>query len=446
MEAVVSSELSWGVYFAQAALYMTILYTYFASVFEMRYRAWVTAGAYVVAAAADTSVMEIWSGGAANIIKSVLVFSLLIHLYRGSLRVRIERTLLIYMLAIVADTATALAIAFATQIPITEHQFGTVEYLYGMLGSKIFLTVLAKVVRDKLGHGMPRKLPALHWFALIVTPAGSIVILYNFLFMRAHSAMDAISAIIVVVINFIVLQVYDKILADYEAETKNKLLEEQIKYYGYQNYLATSSERIRHNVTHDLKNLLVGLRSDLQNQRLGRAEERIDSLLGDITYHEGPSQSGNFAVDAIINFKASIAAQEDVRIVVTALLPQNLDLDPSGITLVLGNALDNAIEAVRQIAEPGRRLIRVGLDYRQEALYLEVANPYTGEALTDKAGQLLSRKRGYRQPGVGMQSIRSALADGKGAVIVNSEGGEFRLQIVLYGIKIRENSTTGDAI
>ncbi len=110
-------------------------------------------------------------------------------------------------------------------------------------------------------------------------------------------------------------------------------------------------------------------------------------------------------------------------------------MDSSNICLLLGNALDNAVEAAEQVPDVSKRVIQVRIDYRQEALFLEIVNPYCGEIATDARGQYLSRKREYSTAGIGMQSMRKALAGNKGAMEVNHEDNCFCLRMVLYGVK-----------
>lgn len=429
--------LTWITYIVTGAIYMAILYTYFASVFDMRYGTLPTVVVYALVYTADMFFMYLHNG-IANIIVSILALTFLIHLYLGNLKTRISIAAFIYLASFLADFLTAYATVLAENISVEQIEFGTLEFLYGLLASKILLAIFAKVLSNIIKQRRLPKLSTLHWIALIITPSGSIFILHNFLVLHEHAtphAFDIISSVIVVIINFIVINVYDKILADYEANVRNKLLEEQVKYFSYQNFLAEASEGLIRKTRHDIKNLLVGFRADIQNNKLDNLENRITEILGEINVLEGPAKSGNIAIDSIVNFKANMARKHQVHFSLNLKIPKNLNVDSSMICLILGNALDNAIEATEKIKCASKKIVQIYMSYKQETLFLQIVNPYDGKVITKRGGRILSSKRGFIEEGIGLQSIRNTLHNNDGDIDITHDNNEFCVSIALYGIK-----------
>lgn len=433
--------LTWITYIVAGAIYMAILYTYFASTFDMRYSARVTIGVYIVIYCSDIFSMYI-DNEITNIITSIIVFGVLIYLYLGNLKTRISMAVFIYLAAFLSEYLAAYSIVFINGTAITDIVFGTPEFLYGLLVAKVLLAVFAKILSNITKRRKLPKLTTLHWLALIVTPVGSIFVLHNFLYLtpQAPNISDMISSIIVVIINFIVITVYDKILADYEASVKNKLLEEQVKYYSYQNFLAESSEKLVCKTKHDIKHLLIAFKADIQNNKQDDVEIRINELLGEINSLDGPAKSGNIAVDAIINFKVDFARKRQIYFSLELKIPQNLELDSSAVCSILGNALDNAIEATEKVSNTSKRIIQLDMSYKHETIFLKIVNPFIGEIATDKRGHFLSAKRGFREEGIGLQSIKNTVTNNGGDIDVEFKNNEFCVSIMLYGIKTSEKT------
>ena len=430
-------ELTWVAYIISVLIYMAVLYIYFASAFEMRYSAKVTAVAYIVIFATDFLFVPP-QAGRINILINVIAFALLISLYMGNLRTRISMALFIYIVAFLSDFIAAYTILLIVAIPIAEIVFGTPEFIYGLLISRVFLAIFAKILFNITTRRKLPRLSALHWVALVVPPAGSIFVLYNFLYLRGHSVADIISSMIVVVTNFIVINVFGKILADFEASKKNEILEEQLKHYNYQSFLAQESERLIIKTKHDIQGLLIGVKADIQMNKPHNVEKRIDELLGNIDSFNGSAQSGNLAIDSIINFKADVARKRKIYFSVELAIPKNIDVDSIIICQILGNALDNAIESTEKVADHSKRIVQVYMSYLHESLFLRIINSYEGEVVTDGKGRMLSSKRGFRSEGIGLQNIRNAVADNRGDVGVTYEDAEFVLSITLYGIKAND--------
>lgn len=434
--------LTWITYIVVGAIYMAILYTYFVSAFDMRYGFRGTVGAYVLIYLVDILFLYI-NSAIANIVTSVIIFGVLIYLCIGSLKIRISSAIFIYLAAFLADYLTAYTIVFFKGISIDGIKFGTPEFLYGLLISKILLAVFAKLLLNITKQRQLPKMTTLHWIALIITPVGSIFVLHDFLFLHAHISpdiADITSSIIIVIINFIVINVYDKILADYETSVKNKLLEEQVKYYSYHSFLAEASEKLIRKTKHDIKYLLVSFQSDIKNNKVDDVEKRITELLGDIHSLDGPAKTGNIAIDAIINFKSDIARQRRISFSLELNIPEDLEIDSSVTCSILGNALDNAVEATDKVKDPSKRIIQICMSYKQESLFIRIVNPFDGKIITNAKGQILSAKRNFHEEGIGLQSIKSSLRDNCGNVEVKYKNNEFCISILLYRIKTREEN------
>ena len=102
------------------------------------------------------------------------------------------------------------------------------------------------------------------------------------------------------------------------------------------------------------------------------------------------------------------------------------------ICLILGNLLENAVEAARKVDE--KRYIKLQMKYDRNNLLLCIANNYKGRLIKTKDKKLKSTKLDAGNHGVGLASVHRAAAKYHGNVFIDDSVPEqFLIRVVLYG-------------
>ena len=114
------------------------------------------------------------------------------------------------------------------------------------------------------------------------------------------------------------------------------------------------------------------------------AEKYLIEFIGDAMIKtEEFSKSGNFAIDALLNYKNRIAESKNIKIKLEQRIPTTLPYKASDLCIILGNLLDNAIEASENCAN---KEIDVYIVYAKNRLKISTKNYYEGEINKDKEG------------------------------------------------------------
>jgi len=101
------------------------------------------------------------------------------------------------------------------------------------------------------------------------------------------------------------------------------------------------------------------------------------------------------------------------------------------IYALLGNALDNAIEAVSKYEEVEKRVVSLTISSKNDFLCIQTNN-YVDEELQFKDGLPLStKKRNRAYHGFGMKSMKHLTEKYGGTLVVSQEKNIFMLQIIL---------------
>ncbi len=85
-------------------------------------------------------------------------------------------------------------------------------------------------------------------------------------------------------------------------------------------------------------------------------------------------KTGNVMADAIINSKISLAKSKNIKLDVTAKVPEELPISDVEFCIIFGNLMDNAIEACEKIFSEEKRFIRIYIGIFKKQFYISVTN------------------------------------------------------------------------
>lgn len=107
--------------------------------------------------------------------------------------------------------------------------------------------------------------------------------------------------------------------------------------------------------------------------------------------------SGNLNVDAILNSKLSMALKKDIALDYKATVPPKLKVTDLDLCVILGNLIDNAMEACETV-ESGR-FIRLYIGVFKQQLYISLSNA-TSEVVRKLDEEYITQKRGNHGHGL----------------------------------------------
>lgn len=152
---------------------------------------------------------------------------------------------------------------------------------------------------------------------------------------------------------------------------------------------------------HDLKNHIDLLRLLLREKKYEEMEDYLRIFGESVDSLALPVRSGNLVVDALLADKAARAKREQIRVELSLCDLRGLPLRPDEICSLLGNLLDNAIEAAGRAAEG--RFLAVEWVERKTDYFLRVRNAVPEECgsarASEKNGSGRSGKAGVAEDG-----------------------------------------------
>ena len=152
-------------------------------------------------------------------------------------------------------------------------------------------------------------------------------------------------------------------------------------------------------------------------------------LNDDLTTVDTVLKTGNVMVDAILNSKLSLIKSKNITVNAKATVPSNLQISEIDLCTIIGNLLDNAMEACLRQDRHEERFIRVYIGVLKKQLYICVTNSVGGEI--KKVGRIYLSTKNSEAHGFGLLRIDRIAEKYDGYVNRQNEEGAFATEVML---------------
>lgn len=306
-------------------------------------------------------------------------------------------------------------------------------YIFGIVISKLLgiITVLAIKYLLPKNHKLiaPKKL-----LTMFFIPFSTVIVLmffYSFFISlpvqnESTTTAAAICCCVLMVSNLLVFTLTNHLYEDAEKDIRLKTADSMIKVQAEQ-----YKEIMKHNdyvlkFRHDQKHFLSGLKSEMMSNNHKNALNAVNEQL-DILNFPIFTESKNGFIGAIINSKAEEAKKDNIEIDFSYRNLKLINIPSIDLSIILGNLLDNAIEASQKIESIDQRKIRISVTVHNNHVFINTENNV--EEDVDTNNLITTKPNGIH--GFGIISIKNIAEKYDGEAIFNCVDKTFKANIVL---------------
>ncbi len=263
---------------------------------------------------------------------------------------------------------------------------------------------------------------------LLVIPAMSVIVLSALMLGEPPKMYAILISGCMLMINISVFYLYNVLIENYIHLRDNDIYKQQT--YAYQNQLEVimeSGNRVRA-LRHDMKNHILALQALVQRKEAEETNKYLDSMKNFMTNPEEYVKTGNDTVDSLLNYKIQ-KANEVLNVVETKIsIPEQLCLRSFDLNVLLGNLLDNAIDASMQ-TEDKKLKITIRLD--RGILFLNIYN--SCQRIADgKSDFSDTTKEDKVNHGIGLKNVRRIVEKYHGDITFLYENGSVETNVMMY--------------
>ncbi len=178
---------------------------------------------------------------------------------------------------------------------------------------------------------------------------------------------------------------------------------------------------------HDMRHLLRLISA----QQSDSTRREIDSIRELIDVYDSRVDTGNEVLNLLLAEKGLICQKEKIHLNCVADGKRLAFMEPTDIYSLFGNAIDNAVEAVRLVEDPEMRIITLTVIGAMEMTSICVENYYQGSRLTLTDGLPATSKADKDYHGYGIKSMRYLVGRYQGELSISTDENIFSLKILL---------------
>lgn len=206
-------------------------------------------------------------------------------------------------------------------------------------------------------------------------------------------------------------------------ELMNQQIDEQKGYYNALTEQVLVEREIRHNFRHQV----AAIRGFLETDNIQGLREYCDDLELEQMGNIDLPYTGNAVADGVFYYYGQLAKAKNIRFSACCQL-KNISVSDQDLSIILGNALDNAVTAAESY--DGERYIEVLSEKKNDMLLITVDNSFDGKLLQEN-GKIYSKKRGKRQEGIGLLSVKKLCEKNGGSSKIEVDGNRFQASFLL---------------
>ncbi len=353
-------------------------------------------------------------------------------LYRFKWYTGILLSFLIVAVEMIAELTTTFLISFVFSVDTTTALTGIFQ-VTGILISKVFafiIIILIRIFRRKKAYGESLKRNII----IMIIPISTITVLllqyYSFVLMPNVNTISIFPSVIcysiLIISNIVVLNILEQVYLDNEKETQlifaNKIIIMQKEQY--QQLLTNNFNILR--IQHDHKNFILGLTNLLNTKQY---EKALMELQAQLAIHQSPHNSDcpTDIIGTIVSNKIFEANQKGILLEFSHSDFLNIKISEIDLAIILGNALDNAIEATQALIV-GNKIISLYIRVHNNQIIIIVKNPVNEDV---DVTQLKTTKKDPNQHGFGIISIKNIVDKYNGDVFFQCSNQTFEIHIVI---------------
>ena len=348
---------------------------------------------------------------------------------------RFYNKLLLTALCIAFNVAAEISAGFLimTSFSIDFNEAKTGIYrTFGVLLSKLLVFtffILIRAIKGGTLHGHFRK----KWLSIYILPITTYLTVYviyrsmqyyqNQVFL---TNLTFASLIMLIISNMLIVKLMNDFHNEVVNENKLILAEKMIEQQQKQYQMMFEENEVIHKLRHDQKNFIIGLLSQIQNKDYDEMVKQLNAQLQELQAGSGQNICGNSVIDTIINYKISEAKKKNIKIDFHYKGLHNIQISGIDLAILLGNALDNAIEATEKIEETEKRTVELYIYLKGNQLVVIIENNVIQNVDVE---HLQTEKTGNH--GYGVVNMKSVVNKYAGSLSFFCEDKVFKTVIVL---------------
>jgi len=373
----------------------------------------------------------IFNFGMLNVVVMILAFFALSFLFKGKITTRAIISVLQYLILIITEVIILFVITMIFSVTTAE-VINTPSYrLLGIMVSKMFALLVINIIRSKYKRN--RYISTPYWtlfFLMLLSSVATMFLICKLTYDLDGGYIYELSMLCsfgLLFSTFSALYLYEHLTKQAETIRNQEQYEQHLgTQLKHLDDILITQKQIK-KFKHDYNNFQIGLQAYLDNNDIIGASNYLKKLKEKTIASSSIIETGNIALDAILSTKIAIAESKGIVVNTKIQIPEDISVDPIDMCRIIGNALDNAIEACDR-TEISNKKISITIICKDTTVLCKVVNT----APMPKSSLLDTSKSDKQNHGFGLENIKTALSKYNANPTIERTDSEFTLKFVIF--------------
>jgi hypothetical protein len=365
----------------------------------------------------------------------LMVYSLsaILLCFKNSLIEKLIWCVVFYFGLIIMELATVLVLNLVLDKSVANMSTADQMSIWVIFCGKLMTILFFEMIIRKRKSKLVIEFIYFQELSIIITLNVILLLLAIFVFSNQHNIISHIDNIIVFFFGVVLLiTIYTVVLifridkkSKEELETKLKLqqIELELKLNDDMISIADKLRKLRH----DMNNHIGLIKSLAQSEKYDDLKEYINQIYEDVEMANQLVITENKTLSVLINAKKSLAKEKNIDFQ-SVVAMQELNMQNKDICTLLGNILDNAIEAAEKAKS--NKYIDLSIQKTEEGCIINCENSLGKKPVVSK-GKFVTLKDNTYIHGIGTENIRDIVAKYKGEVNFDYDDEMFNIRVVM---------------
>lgn len=365
---------------------------------------------------------------------SIILISLL---FKQSMIKRLFYSIFIFISSILSEVVVGVLISGISSLSIEILRGNIFYYLQGALISKIFLFTILVIFKHKKNSHFNSSIPKYLYIPLISLPIATFLIIFVISELITETAeknillVTFISVVAITISNVLLIYLLEynlKQTAEKEEANISKTIDSyKINYYKELVQKHKSSNK----AIHDLKNQLFAIYTNIENNQ-EQALSQINQICDNAFSTKTLQLTKIDAIDALISSKFDIMKSKNIDFNPIIFLTKQISIDEMQLCVLIGNLLDNAIEANVKISDKNHKFIDMSIKQQNNYLSIHIQNPVISEVNFNENNEAISDKKEKHLHGFGIKSIKEICEKLSGNCTFTCDNQVFNAAVMIF--------------
>jgi len=182
-------------------------------------------------------------------------------------------------------------------------------------------------------------------------------------------------------------------------------------------------------VKHNLNNQIIVLQSIIDKNDIKEANIFINKLINNTKSLNVGIYTENIAINSVLNYKVNDSKKYNINWNIEVQASNNIQIEHGDLGIIIGNLIDNAIEACSLLENEKKRYIDFYVYSKNSNIHIYIKNSKNNYLIKGETW-----KKDRKRHGIGLKSVKKILDKYNGFMSNKDIGDDYEVDIMLWNI------------